>query len=142
MLLRGALVVLGLSLVAGQGALQGPAANGAAPRAPDRRPDLQGVWNYAAGTPLERPAAYAGREFLTDEELARAERELRERANADDGMAQEPPRMSIGKTTSSGLRGGRRSLHGEPHSSSIRRMAGCRRLPATPNVVESPAPNI
>lgn len=53
------------------------------PRTPDGQPDLQGVWNYAAGTPLERPAAYAGREFLTDEELARAERELRERANAD-----------------------------------------------------------
>jgi hypothetical protein len=53
------------------------------PRTADGRPDLQGVWNYAAGTPLERPAVYAGREFLTDEELARAERELRGRANAD-----------------------------------------------------------
>jgi hypothetical protein len=53
------------------------------PRTPDGDPDLQGVWNYAAGTPLERPSVYGGREFLTDDELARAERELRERANAD-----------------------------------------------------------
>ena len=53
------------------------------PRTPDGHPDLQGVWNYAAGTPSERPSVYGGREFLTDDELARAERELRERANAD-----------------------------------------------------------
>src|SRR2546422_1650424 len=46
-------------------------------------PDLQGVWNVVAGTPLERPAAFAGREFLTDEELDRAESELHERADAD-----------------------------------------------------------
>ncbi|PYR34866.1 MAG: hypothetical protein DMF89_24500 [Acidobacteria bacterium] len=39
-------------------------------------PDLQGIWG--AGyilTPLERPARFAGREFLTDQEVAELERE-------------------------------------------------------------------
>jgi hypothetical protein len=31
-------------------------------------PDLQGVWSNATTTPLERPAKYAGREFLTPED--------------------------------------------------------------------------
>src|SRR5688500_18354909 len=34
-------------------------------------PDLQGVWRYEASVPLERPARLAGRESLTDEEVAR-----------------------------------------------------------------------
>ena len=33
-------------------------------------PDLQGVWNNTVSTPLERPSRFAGKEFLTDEELA------------------------------------------------------------------------
>ena len=33
-------------------------------------PDLQGVWSYASLTPLERPAALAGREFFTPAEAA------------------------------------------------------------------------
>ena len=33
-------------------------------------PDLQGVWASDSATPLERPGALAGREFLTDEEVA------------------------------------------------------------------------
>ena len=53
------------------------------PLTPDGQPDLQGVWNYAAGTPLERPAALAERAFLTDDELAQAEKHTREIANMD-----------------------------------------------------------
>ena len=33
-------------------------------------PDLQGIWNDRYQTPLQRPAKYAGREFLTEEEVA------------------------------------------------------------------------
>ena len=43
------------------------------PRTPWGKPDLQGIWG--AGyilTPLERPDEYEGREFLTDEEVAKA----------------------------------------------------------------------
>ena len=46
-------------------------------------PDLQGVWNYAAGTPLERPAAFARKALLSDDEFAQAERQARERTNRD-----------------------------------------------------------
>ncbi|HEY7334187.1 MAG TPA: hypothetical protein VH639_04825 [Bryobacteraceae bacterium] len=42
----------------------------AAPRTPDGRPDLQGVWANNNATPLERPKELAGRAFLTDQELA------------------------------------------------------------------------
>ena len=42
-----------------------------APRTPDGRPDLQGVWANNNITPMERPTTLADREYLTDEELAR-----------------------------------------------------------------------
>ena len=39
-------------------------------RTPWGDPDLQGAWSNATTTPLQRPAKYAGREFLTKEERA------------------------------------------------------------------------
>src|SRR5438445_2679403 len=39
-------------------------------RTPDGQPDLQGYWTSLSFTPMERPAKYGGREFLTDEEMA------------------------------------------------------------------------
>ena len=39
-------------------------------RTPWGDPDLQGSWSNATTTPLQRPAKYAGREFLTPEEKA------------------------------------------------------------------------
>jgi hypothetical protein len=40
------------------------------PRTPDGHPDLQGVWANNNATPLERPAAWTGKDRLTPEELA------------------------------------------------------------------------
>ena len=40
------------------------------PRTPWGDPDLQGLWNYGTNTPLQRPLKYAGREWLTEEEVA------------------------------------------------------------------------
>ncbi len=42
----------------------------AAPRTPWGDPDLQGIWANNTATPLQRPDALAGKETLTDEELA------------------------------------------------------------------------
>jgi hypothetical protein len=41
-----------------------------APRTPDGQPDLQGYWTSLSFTPMERPAKYGEKEFLTDEEAA------------------------------------------------------------------------
>ena len=45
----------------------------ASPRTPWGDPDLQGTWFVLADVPLERSAANAGKEFLTDEEVAAAD---------------------------------------------------------------------
>ena len=50
------------------------------PRTPWGHPDLQGIWDNGTTTPLERPAEFAGREFLTDEELAARTLEVATRA--------------------------------------------------------------
>ena len=47
---------------------------GSAPRTPDGRPDLQGMWTNATYTPLQRPANLGTKAFYTDEELAEVER--------------------------------------------------------------------
>ena len=44
-------------------------------RTPWGDPDLQGSWSNATTTPLERPAKYAGREFLTAEERQAQDRQ-------------------------------------------------------------------
>jgi hypothetical protein len=41
-----------------------------APRTPDGKPDLQGIWSNATVTPLERPKGVT-KEFYTDEEFAK-----------------------------------------------------------------------
>jgi hypothetical protein len=54
-----------------------------APRTADGHPDLQGVWNFSTITPLERPAEFADKPFLTDEEAKNLERRTMERSNRD-----------------------------------------------------------
>ena len=55
-------------------ACSGPAApassGGAALKTAWGDPNLQGIWTDVYETPLQRPAKYAGREFLSEEEVA------------------------------------------------------------------------
>ncbi len=61
-----------------------------APRTPWGHPDLQGIWDFATITPMERPSELSGKESFTDEEAAAFEKRTLERRNQDrrDGGAQ------------------------------------------------------
>jgi hypothetical protein len=48
------------------------------PRTPWGDPDLQGTWDFRTITPMERPAQFAAREFLTEAEAAELERQRAE----------------------------------------------------------------
>jgi hypothetical protein len=69
-----------MALAAGQ--VLGQARTVPAPRTPWGHPNLQGTWDIHTITPLERPARFAGREFLTPEEAIELEKEAA-RQNAD-----------------------------------------------------------
>src|SRR5580658_174661 len=71
---RGALAsVLGLVCLAAVSMTGQTPAKPASPRTPWGDPDLQGTWFVLADVPLERSAANAGKEFLTDAEVAAAD---------------------------------------------------------------------
>ena len=62
-----------------------PAAKRATPRTPWGHADLQGTWDFRTITPMERPARFASKEFLTDAEAATLEQE-----NADAAVDRAP----------------------------------------------------
>jgi len=64
-------------------AQQAPTKKWTAPRTPDGKPDLQGVWTNVTITPLERPAELAGKPFFTKAEAEQYEKETVSRNNAD-----------------------------------------------------------
>lgn len=64
------------------------------PRTPDGKPDLQGIWSNATQTPMERPADFGTKGFLTEEEAFSQESEWRSRienANAPSDPERAPP---------------------------------------------------
>jgi hypothetical protein len=65
------------------------AAKSAVPRTPWGEPDLQGVWNDATSTPLQRPTSVGGKDVLNDEEEAEFANELEHNLTRDrrDGPA-------------------------------------------------------
>ena len=62
------------------------------PRGSNGRPDLQGVWNFASATPLQRPQRLADKAFFTQEEAA----ELAARAASRRPWDAPPPDGSVG----------------------------------------------
>lgn len=87
-------VSLGLALcsqaLAGQNALsvekttaRGTAKKWTPPQTEDGHPDLQGIWSNAIITPLERPAEFADKPFLTEQEEAAYEKQVRQRNDVD-----------------------------------------------------------
>ena len=69
---------------------QQPMKRSAVPRTADGKPDLQGVWSFATLTPLERPAEFAGKAYLTPQEAKEYAKRTMERNNKDkrDGGAE------------------------------------------------------
>jgi hypothetical protein len=52
-------------------------------KTPGGDPDLQGTWTSTTTTPLERPPQFGNRLFLTDQEYAESERQLKRQLDAD-----------------------------------------------------------
>jgi hypothetical protein len=52
-------------------------------RTPWGAPDLQGIWDFATITPVERPNSLAGKEVFTNEEAAQFEKQTLEQRNQD-----------------------------------------------------------
>jgi len=63
---------------------------GQAPRTPDGKPDLQGVWTNATVTPLERPVELGNQQFFTKEQAAQYAKTVVANTNSDrrDGGAE------------------------------------------------------
>src|SRR3989441_10405164 len=55
------------------------------PRAPDGKPDLQGIWSDNTLTPLERPKGLGAKEFYTDQELAENSKKARDGNVGEEG---------------------------------------------------------
>jgi hypothetical protein len=53
------------------------------PKTPGGDPDLEGTWVSTTTTPFERPPQFGNRLYLTDEEYAESERQLRRQLDAD-----------------------------------------------------------
>lgn len=70
-------------LVLGAVGLAAQSAKWVAPRTVDGQPDFQGVWAIATITPLERPAEFAGKAFLTEAEAAAYEKRTIAERNTD-----------------------------------------------------------
>ena len=79
-----ALVMAALSLATPLGLTgQQPKPWTPASRTADGQPDIQGVWTNSVTTPLERPAALAGKEYFTAQEQAQNQKKAAEISSAE-----------------------------------------------------------
>src|SRR5437867_5711856 len=88
-ILAAVVALVSFSALAGQAPARkaaGPARSGKAwapPKTPWGDPDLQGVWNDATSTPLQRPTQLSGKDVLSDEEAAEFEQETANNLSRD-----------------------------------------------------------
>jgi hypothetical protein len=78
------------SVIALAASAAGQVKNNATPRTADGRPDLEGFWNTASLTPLQRPAELGDKQFFTEQEASAFEQARKNDVNRDrrDGSAQ------------------------------------------------------
>jgi hypothetical protein len=76
---RKLVIALGVAIVLASASTLAQTKKAPLPRTPDGHPDLQGIWDFRSATPLERPARFAGREFMTPDEVVEYERLALER---------------------------------------------------------------
>jgi hypothetical protein len=74
----------------------------AVPRTPDGHPDLTGIWTNATITPLERPAALAGKATLTDAEAKVIEAKSANELAEADGKSEGPLLTATGSAGTGG----------------------------------------
>src|SRR5438105_236627 len=105
-LASGLAIVLAVPL---PGRAQGPASqtaakarNSSVPRTRDGHPDLEGIWTNATITPMERPAALAGKATLTDAEARAAEKHAAEELQKLDGASDGPLLAAAGSSGTGG----------------------------------------
>src|SRR5262245_48128272 len=72
------------------------------PRTPWGHPDLQGIWNNVTATPLQRPANFKDKAFLTKEEAEQFAREAAQREADSESRptAQQTPGQRTGYASS------------------------------------------
>ena len=113
----------------------GDAKAGTSPRTPWGDPDLQGTWFVLAEVPLERSAANAGKEFLTDQEVAAADEKkgLNPGRNARSGDKSQDVSGAYNAVFNSVLKTGKRtSMIIDPPDGKIPPLAPGAKAPANP----------
>jgi hypothetical protein len=105
------------------------------PHTPDGKPDLHGYWTSESFTPLERPAKYAGREFLTDEEVRDAQK-----AGLQHEYDRPPndPERTLSNLTTFGLTAGLEGFVSNKRTSLIVDPPDGRMPPRTPEALKRP----
>src|ERR1041385_4711503 len=83
------------------------------PRTRDGRPDLQGSWSNNTATPLERPKELAGREFLTEQEVAALKKKAGELFNGQGDAAFGDTVFNTVLANVKGTKSGFKSVDGE-----------------------------
>ena len=75
------------------------------PKTPWGEPDLQGIWGgrHQTVTPLERSQEFAGREFLTEEEIATRQKEENEMQAKKDALEAKGVRVGESPTETAAI---------------------------------------